>query len=126
MEVDYKCKTTDVVDFSILDELENWRDPSDSKFTLKLVWPAHTTDSLGGQQVWRQTTNPVTSSSGGVDGYEPIDAPYTEQGWGGLEHNGVQCLMDGQVDHTYWFYAVGAAIEYGGGIPGACQLAALK
>jgi hypothetical protein len=39
----------------------------------------------------------VTSTTGGVDGYQAISIPFTGNNWGGLEHNGGPALMDGQV-----------------------------
>lgn len=106
-------------DFSVLDELEQFR-YEDGTFTLKLVWPDR---ADGAGQVWKQSSNPVTSSSGGVEGYEAIDISFTGQGWGGLERNldggdSPNSLLDGSVDAPQWFYAVGSSGAWNCGIPG--------
>ena len=98
--------------FSALDTLEQHRDASGA-FTLKLVFPG--TDSA--PQTWKQTTNPVTASQGGVAGYEPIDVPHTGCYWGGLERGGGSSLLDGSVNSGNWWYAVGARTSHGGGTP---------
>ena len=63
------------------------------------------------------------ASSGGVDGYEAIDVPFTQNFWGGLEYNGHQALLDGSVDYDYRWYAVGTSTSLysdhsGTGYPG--------
>jgi hypothetical protein len=99
--------------FAILDTLEEFRDSG--KFTFRLHWP----DSHFEDQVWSQTSNPVTKTSGGVEGYEAIDVRYTDHSWGGLEHdNGGHTLLDGSVDHNWWFYSVGSQTIWSEGIPG--------
>jgi hypothetical protein len=54
--------------YSILDQLESFRNPTDNKFTLEIRWPQSTTAT--DPQIWKQTSNPMLVSSGGVDGYE--------------------------------------------------------
>ena len=127
--------------YSILDTLEGFRE-SDGKFTLKLVWPERTGTN---SQSWRQTTNPVFGTSGGVDGYEvrcrvtlpradgrrrpsyefhlfllqALDAPFTLNSWGGLEYSTrVEAFLDGSVPDGGWWYVVGANALYQGGFPG--------
>ena len=109
-------------DFSRLNELENWRSPSDGKLHLKLVWPQKT--SGPNSQEWKQVTNPVTADpQSGVEGYEPIDVQYTQNHWGGLERSsGNYALIDGSVSHGYWWYAVGAATSHQGAIPGGTDV----
>ena len=63
-------------------------------------------------------TNPVTSGISGVIGYESVDINYSafanvdaegnDDGlFYGLEHNTDPIsLLDGSVNHGYWFYAV--------------------
>lgn len=106
--------------YAILDQLESFRG-ADGKFTLKLQWP---NDEGGGDsdelQIWKQTTNPVTSTTGGVKGYEAMSVAFTSGFWGGLERNmGGQSLLDGSVRGASWFYAVGCHRMWGGGYPGA-------
>jgi len=72
---------------------------------------------VDGVNIWRQATNPVTSQSG-VVGYEPIDVAYGSD-FGGLEYNaGHECLLDGNVGLSTWWYAVGTKAKFNGGIPG--------
>ena len=56
---------------------------------------------------WKQTSNPVTTTGGGVTGYEAVNVTHTENKWGGLEFNGNECLLDGSIGETEWFYCVG-------------------
>ena len=102
--------------YSILDSLEDCRG-ADGKFDLKIVWPKNERD-VGNSNTWRQATNPVTSGVNGVDGYEPVDIRYSafanvdaegndDGNFYGLEHNTDPIsLLDGSVNHGYWFYAV--------------------
>ena len=100
--------------YSTLDTLEQHRD-ADGAFTFRLVWPG------SNSQTWRQTSNPVTGAPrGGVEGYEPIDVPYTGCAWGGLERGEGASLLDGSINSGNWWYAVGAKLGHGGGIPGPC------
>ena len=102
--------------YSILENLEDYRD-DDGKLHFKLVWPQSSTYT--GNQEWKQTSNPVSATSGGVSGYEAIDINYTSQMWGGLEYNtGGSSLLDGSVNHGHWYYAVGSTGSWGAGIPG--------
>eukprot|EP01046_Picozoa_sp_COSAG06_P012809 COSAG06_NODE_763_length_12486_cov_37.835244_4_plen_1077_part_00 len=103
-------------DFSILDQLENFRQPSGA-FTMKIVWPNRAAPNYN---TWRQTSNPVTADPGGVDGYEAVDIHFTSHFWGGLEKSpNAATLIDGSVNHGNWFYAVGTRAAWGAGIPGA-------
>merc|ERR1712151_1449900 len=92
--------------YAILDELESCRSASGA-FTMKLSWP----ESDLQDQTWTQTSNPVTKTSGGVDGYacscSECSCPYSSQYWGGLEYNNQLTLLDGSVSHSNWFYGVG-------------------
>jgi len=98
--------------YAILDQLESFRD-NQGGFEFKLSWPE---DGLA-DQIWRQTSNPVSTSSG-VQGYEAISVTSTAQHWGGLEGSNSAALLDGSVSHGNWFYAVGSFQSWGGGIPG--------
>lgn len=56
---------------------------------------------------WRQTSNPVTTTSGDVQGYVPRNVRYSEASWAGLQYNvGKQSLLDGSQGDE-WFYAIG-------------------
>jgi hypothetical protein len=99
--------------FAILDRLEEFR--RNGKFEFKLRWPKN---GLA-DQVWYQTSNPVTSAPrGGAQGYEAISAPHKSNKWGGLEHGGTYSLLDGTVNHGNWYYSVGSFQKWSHGIPG--------
>merc|ERR1711964_347985 len=86
-------------------------------FKMKLVYPDSTTKNVeGSANIWRQTTNPVTATKGGVDGYESIQTPWTGYRWKGLEH-GSHALLDGSVNKGWWFYAIGATRTWKKGYP---------
>jgi hypothetical protein len=104
--------------FAILDQLESFR--RDGRFVFKLRWPNNDFED----QVWSQTSNPVTSQGGGVQGYQVISAPYTEQNWGGLEYNNGAALLDGSVNSGHWWYAVGSFQKFSSGIPGPNHIVA--
>ena len=155
-------------DFSVLDELEHCRAPSNGKLQLKLAWPGFADEQGAGADSleWKQTTNPVTvramtaramrrpatafaraanriralllragfahprawaacgsrqeRQGGGVEGYEPlgVNERLGRGLWRGLEHNGDRALLDGHVDARSWWFAVGSAAPFHGGIPG--------
>ena len=107
-------------DFSVLDELESCRQ-ADGDFHLRLDWPLR---ADARRQEWKQVSNPArpTVPNAGVEGYVPIDVNYNAHSWGGLEYNGNQALMDGQINHQNWFYAVGSSTEWNCTIHPACAL----
>lgn len=91
--------------YSILDRLESFRSAYGA-FTLKLHYP-----ELEGN-IWAQTSNPVTKTEGGVDGYKEIFVPYKGANWGGLEYNSNSySLIDGSVESANWFFAVGVITD---------------
>ena len=112
--------------FSILDQLEGMGRSSDGKFLFELYWPDLEDSPKGPRQMWKQTSNPVTAVKGAaVSGYEAVDAPYTEELWGGLERSdqyweGRGTLLDGSTtgNNDRWWYAVGSRLIHRGGIPG--------
>eukprot|EP00964_Phaeocystis_antarctica_P052232 scaffold30559_cov69-Phaeocystis_antarctica.AAC.1 len=76
--------------FSILDQLEGMgRNPDgDNKILFELYWPELEGTPKGPRQLWKQSSNPVLGVPGAaVEGYEAVDAPYTGEYWGGLQHN---------------------------------------
>ena len=71
---------------------------------------------------WKQVSNPMASGGRGVIGYQPVNISFTDNYWGGLEHNNQRCLLDGSVGESgeeTWWYAVGSFGDFNGGIPGA-------
>jgi hypothetical protein len=112
----YNPTDTTADNFSDLASLEDYR-ASDGKFTLKITWPARDGENFN---MWRQSSNPVSQETGGVTGYVGVEIAFTDNMWGGLERwPGGAAFLDGSVNTGYWFYAVGAASVWSGGIPGA-------
>ena len=76
---------------------------------MKLVWP-----SIAGanSNEWKQESNPVTATGGGVTGYEPVAINF-DNNFFGLEKNGGPTLLDGNPGGTWWF-AVGSRNSHGG------------
>jgi hypothetical protein len=101
--------------YSILDKLESYRS-SDGDLYFKLFWPRYPGPSYN---IWKQTSNPVTTTNGTVSGYAAIQVNHTDQGWGGLRYNRHgQCLLDGSVAYDgYWYYAIGSFADWNAGIP---------
>ena len=96
--VSYNPTDTGAPNFSALDTIEQCR--GNGRLTFKLIWPLK---AGGNHQEWSQTSNPLLSHP--VEGYRPIDAPYSENGWGGLERQpGGPSLLDGTVNHDNWHY----------------------
>ncbi|CAE7575661.1 unnamed protein product, partial [Symbiodinium natans] len=83
--------------YSILDQRENFRVDGGFAFKLlgRLSWPG----SGLADQVWKQTSDPLTSWT--VDGYEAIDAPHGS-GFRGLSKSHV-ALMDGNNGGSWWY-----------------------
>ena len=106
--------------FSILDRLEAFRG-ADGKFLLKIVWPDRPSPNYN---MWKQSSNPVKATAGGVTGYEAVDIHFTAYYWGGLEYNTqAYSLLDGSVDTSTWYYAVGSTLDFSSGIPASGDVA---
>jgi len=71
------------------------------------------------QNIWKQTSNPVTTTNGTVSGYQAVEVAHTDQGWGGLKYNvNGACLLDGSVGIPGdWYYAIGSFNAWNNGIP---------
>jgi len=95
---------------------------ADGKMTLKLVYPEFSNRRLfpkgngKTQLVWKQSSSPLESS---VKGYSIMRN--TQHDWDGGDDFKGMCkssyhgtLLDGQPEHGYWFYAVGAHQGWGG------------
>ena len=79
--------------------------PFAGKLELQLTWPDK-------YNTWRQTSNPVTATGAGVDGYAPVDVRYSSHAFGGLERNTAaagtnESLLDGSIGIDEWFYSIG-------------------
>ena len=99
--------------FSRLNTMEQFR-LADGTFELEISWPG-TWDSVNH---WAQSSSPL--NSGAVTGYRAINVAHTDNYWGGLERSTADdyTLLDGSVNHANWYYSIGNAINYNGGIPG--------
>ena len=85
-------------DFSRLDTLESYR--TDGKFLLKLIWPQRSGEN---SQIWRQTSNPVTATTGGVEGYEGKHNRLQTTGAAGLRfHTDGLCRSRRSGVHRQW------------------------
>lgn len=98
--------------YSILQELDDLKDSSEFIFYLR--YPEM--DLLGEGNFWKQSSNPLVSS---IENYEGISIKYSQKYWGGLElSSSASTLIDGSVNHSNWFYAIGTVHEWNEGIPG--------
>jgi hypothetical protein len=101
----------DSVRYAILEELELFR--RDAGFEFMMDWPG---SSFTSPQVWYQTNNPVTDAAGAMPtGYKAISAPYSYNGWGGLQRSyyGQYSLLDGTLNPLgNWYYAVGTTYAW--------------
>ena len=93
--------------YSVLDQLEQFRS-DDGRFYFRMAWPGDAT-----VYEWSQTSNPVSEK---LAGYQPISVPYTGQHWKGLEPS-TYALMDGSINPSVWFYAIGSHQKWYNGIP---------
>ena len=79
---------------------------------MRIRWPA--TEER--RNIWMQHTSPTLS---GVRGYVSISTPFLMDDWGGLERSShTSSYLDGSVDHSWWWYAIGSNTAYHGGLPG--------
>ncbi len=105
--------------YSILDLLDNFR--SLNRLTFRLYWPENNK-----RNIWSQYTNPTKDTA--LMGYQAISIDTSARHWGGLELsnkstgvvNSSQSLLDGSVEKSDWWYAIGSTVLYAGtGIPGS-------
>lgn len=97
--------------YSILSKLESFRPNTNSSFEFRLKYPTDTNSS----NIWKQTSNPTYEK---IAGYTPVKINWTSNYWGGLEWtNGSTTLINGSVNHSNWYYAIGATGKYSDGIP---------
>jgi len=85
-----------VPQYSILHTLGDEHRGEDGKFLFKMVWPR----SQQQEQVWRQSSNPMTDAQCKVEGYESVSTPHTARNWGGLEACSPSALLDGSSSRT--------------------------
>mgnify|MGYP001054570441 CR=1 FL=1 len=117
---DAKSKNTTLPNgnlYSILDQLDSLK--SDNGFTFRY---RDSTNAM--QSIWFQNSNPIYDSK--VVGYQGISIEDSGNYWGGLEYgnressgrkNSNKSLIDGSVEHSNWWYSVGATVAHIGGIP---------
>ena len=110
-----EAKSSNTVDkYSVLGSMANYKNSS-GVWEMLLEYP---TSSLSGYNRWKQTSNPATTSES-VTGYVAVNTSWTGNNWGGLAvSNSGSTFMDGSVNNSSWWYAIGATSAYKGGIPG--------
>lgn len=108
--------------YSILNKIPDF--VTAGKYRFRLTWPGYSQ-----KNIWLQTTNPLSDVA--AAGIVPIAVnAYTDtrlSNWAGLElgngahgpTNSNSSLLDGSVQHTNWFYAIGSTAAYStpAGIP---------
>jgi hypothetical protein len=64
---------------------------------------------------WKQTFDPLSGGSpiSPTEGYEPISIGWSGNYWGGLEKDASSTLLDGSVNHSNWYYAIGSYGSWG-------------
>ena len=103
--------------FSILDQLENFRD-RDGNFHLKLCYPEMTWGVKGQTcNEWKQSSNPFTDTL--ITGFQPIFLAFTQDSsfddWRGLGRSPSQfpqTLIDDAPEESFWSSAIGATEYY--------------
>ena len=103
--------------FSILSLLTD-RPKSFGYFEFLLEYPTLSTTSLHYFH-WKQQINPLKATNSTRDvGFIPIHVPENYVPFQGLRKNGVESFLDGTIDASTWYYAIGAYQTYNKGIPG--------
>ena len=106
--------------FSILDKLENCRNPATKKFHFKLCYP----DLNSKCNEWLQASNPVTEER--IEGFNPIKLDFPTDtlsnpfvGLGLSPVNFDQTLIDANPENQFYWFSIGAMEELATGkIPG--------
>lgn len=99
--------------YSLLNKLEDYRN-ANGEFEFLLEYP-----SQSGYNRWKQTSNPTTTEES-VTGYQAVNISWTDNHWGGLcKSSDSETFIDGSVNHSNWFYAIGAYASWNSGIPAA-------
>ena len=101
----------DIDRMSLLSQLGNLATSGTYEFIL-------TYSDRSGVQRWKQTSNPVTSTS--ITGYQAVSTGLgTGESWGGLAKSSTtsSTLIDGSPSAGTWFWAIGAYSAWSGGIP---------
>ena len=110
--------------FSILDQLENYRN-AEGNFHLKLCYPEATGEDGGHCNEWVQTSNPATDTT--ITGFQAISLAFKLDGyrnpWVGLGRSPAgytQTFMDDAPSRSHWWSAIGSTSYFGGSdtIPG--------
>jgi len=100
--------------YSILNKIDTLKSGADYEF--RLYYP-----DINIRNHWKQTFNPrsAPSPTNPVPGYQPLAIDASGSLWGGLElSTASQTFLDGSVNHSNWWYAIGSHTVYVGGIPG--------
>ncbi len=100
--------------YSILYLMDHFE--SMNRYTFKAIWP-----TLSTQNIWSQQSNPIYRSK--IMGYRGISIEASSNYWGGLEFSNISSsFMDGSVDHSNWYYAIGSKVAWNAGLPLATEI----
>jgi len=96
--------------YSILNRIDTFK--RNNKYEFRMKWK-----NYSATQIWKQTSNPTNSA---ISGYEAISIESVSNYWGGLERgnatNNNSSLIDGSINHTNWYYAVGSFKNWNPGL----------
>ncbi|WP_347359049.1 fibrinogen-like YCDxxxxGGGW domain-containing protein [Bdellovibrio sp.] len=105
--------------YSVLNKIPDFA--VNGKYRFRQTWPGYSAY----KNIWLQSTNPLSDVV--TAGWTPIQATAITDKWGGLElgngthgpTNSNNSLLDGSVQITDWWYAIGSTVAYGSpaGIP---------
>ena len=127
-----ECKNTQQTNkYSRLYLLEDDTFKRSGKFEFMLTYP----NNSAGYNRWKQTNAPqnefiteTTAGTGTATGYEAVHIDWSTNYWGGLTRQAEDvtsynpCYLSGSVGHANWYYAIGASVTHGDGIPTATDI----
>lgn len=106
--------------YSVLDKIPDFL--SSGKYKFRQTWPGFVK-----KNIWLQSTNPLddVDAAGVVAIAVNAHSDTRQLYWGGIElgngthsaGNGNSSLIDGSVEHSNWYYAIGSALSWNSGIP---------
>lgn len=108
--------------YSVLDKIPDFL--AGGRYTFRHTWPGYAQ-----KNIWSQTTNPLLEidAAGALPYGVTAYAQSKILGWGGIElgngahtiNNGFASLIDGSVEHSNWFFAIGQTVPWAtpAGIP---------
>lgn len=104
--------------YSILNQVDSLRSQVDFEFYMN--WPSNGACELTPHH-WKQSTDPTVTTELVGDYLQISGGTTNSNGQKGLCLSSTgSALIDGNCGHSYWWYAVGQTVTYGGGVP-ACN-----